>query len=101
MPGQKQSLLSQLLDGASELIKRPFVEKKIIRAFDAADESIEEQLVDLDVKIANARENIVKVAKDNSNLSASIQSLIQLQIDKKHLSVAREALKIEKTELFS
>lgn len=95
----KQSLLSQILDKGMEVIKRPFVEKRINRAFDSAKDSIEEQLMDKEAALNTARENLVEASKKEENLKSYIQKLIDLRTEIKDLKIAQESLSVEKEEL--
>ena len=94
----KKSILDQILDGAIEMVKRPFVEKRIQRSFDSASDSLEEQLLSNQAQLTQARENLVNAAKEGSPLTSYVQKLIDLQTEKSSIEVAQKALKVEKTE---
>jgi ribosome modulation factor len=95
---KKKSLLAQLLDGAAELVKRPFVERAISRGFESAKDSIESKQDDLERALIAGREQLVKVAQGGGSLEHSIQKLVDLQQEKAALKVAADALATEKTE---
>lgn len=93
---KKQSLLERILDGAIEAIKRPFVVKRIERAFSSASDSLEEQILGVEAEQNSARERLVAAAKNEGNLASYIQTLIDLQTKLDGLKVAQEALSTEK-----
>lgn len=95
---KKQTLLERILDNAIEAVKRPFTVKRIERAFASAADSIEEQLLGTQAEQTTARENLVKAAKVEGNLSSYIQTLINLQTKVETLNAAKEALDAEKEE---
>lgn len=99
MATEKQSLLVKILDGAIEAVKRPFVIKRVTRAFDSAADSLEEQLLSIQAQQTSARESLVQAAKDGSNLNSYIQNLIDLQTKLTSIKEAQNALKEEKKEL--
>lgn len=92
------SLLNRILDGAIETIKRPFVVKRIERAFSSAADSIEEQLLGAQAEQNTARESLVNAAKSEGNLSLHIQKLIDLQAKVTSLANAQEDLAKEKAD---
>ena len=93
---KKQSLLERIIDGAIDTIKRPFIIKRVERAFASAADSLEEQILGLQAEQGAAREALVKAAKAEGNLSDHIQKLINLQTKARDLAAAQEALKAEK-----
>lgn len=99
MSTEKQSLLSQIIEKGMDAIKKPFVEKRVKRAFESAKDSIEEQLMDKEAALNSAREALVEAAKREDKLSSYIQKLIELRTEINDLKVAQEALEIEKSEL--
>ena len=99
MPTEKQSLLVQILEKGIEAVKKPFVIKRITRAFDSAQDSIEEQLMDKEAALNTAREQLVEAAKREENIKCYIQSLIDIRIDIAALKDFQKALEIEKETL--
>ncbi len=93
---KKVSLLERILDKGMEIVKRPFVIKRVNRAFESAADSIEEQLMGNEAKLNSAREQFVEAAKNEGNLSSHIQNLINLQVEKTSLENAKTALGVEK-----
>ncbi len=91
-----KSIFARLLDGAADMIKRPFVEKRVKRAFETAGDSIEEQLMDNEAQLNSARESFVNAAKSEGNLKSYIQTLVDLQTSKTTLEAAKSALAAEK-----
>jgi hypothetical protein len=96
----KTSLLSKILDNALDAIKRPFVVKRVERAFSSAADSLEEQILGIQAEQTEARENLVKAAKSEGNLGSYIQTLISLQSKLTSLQTAQKSLETEKNELF-
>lgn len=99
MSQSKQSLLSQIIEKGMDAIKKPFVEKRVTRAFESAKDSIEEQLMDKEAALNNAREALVEAAKREENLKSYIQKLIDIRNEIISLRDAKDALSIEKDEL--
>ena len=96
---KKESLLSQILDKGMDAIKRPFVINRATRAFASAADSIDEQLMNKEVELNNARERFVEASKkDEKNLSTYIQSFIDIRRDIAALKEAKVFLEEEKTE---
>lgn len=95
---KQQSLLERILDGAIELVKKPFVVKRITRAFDSAHDSLEEQILGKQAQQNTVREDLVKAAKSEGNLTSYVQSLINLQVDLTTLEAAKKALEAEKQD---
>ena len=95
---KQQSLLEKILDGAIEVVKRPFVIKRVTRAFDSAADSLEEQLLGNQAQLTTARENLVNAAKNEGQLGSYVQKLVDLQVEKAALEQAQKALKAEKAE---
>lgn len=95
---KQQSLLERILDGAIEAVKRPFVIKRVTRAFDSAADSLEEQLLGNQAQLTSARENLVNAAKNEGQLGSYVQKLVDLQVEKSALEQAQKALKAEKAE---
>lgn len=93
---RQKSLFARLLDGAADAIKRPFVEKRVKRAFETAADSIEEQLMDNEATLTKTRENLVNAAKTDGSLKSYIQQLTDLQVNKTALEQAKVALAAEK-----
>lgn len=93
---KKQSLLERILDGAIETIKRPFVVKRINRAFQSAADSLEEQILGTEAEQNSARESLVNAAKNEGNLQSHIQRLVDLQVKVSSLKDAQKALEAEK-----
>lgn len=96
----KTSLLSKILDNALDAIKRPFVVKRVERAFSSATDSLEEQILGVQAEQNDARENLVKAAKTDGTLGSHIQNLISLQNKLETLQTAQKSLEKEKNELF-
>jgi len=60
---KNKPLVDLLLDGADELVKKakkPFIRKKLKRAFESAVDSAEEKKVDAEIKIQDLRKELVK-----------------------------------------
>lgn len=93
---KKQSLLERIIDGAIDAIKRPFIIKRVERAFASAADSLEEQLLGVQAEQGTAREALVKAAKEEGNLSSYIQRLIDLQTKATALATAQKSLAAEK-----
>jgi hypothetical protein len=98
---KKKSLLERILDGAIDAVKRPFVIKRVERAFSSASDSLEEQVLGIEAKQTTARENLVSAAKSEGNLSAYIQKLVDLQIELESTEKAQKALSAEKKEFLN
>lgn len=96
---KKQSLLSQIIEKGMEEIKRPFVIKRINRAFESSKDSIEEQLMNKEAGLNAARENLVNAAKREESLGKYIQALIDVRLEIKALKEAQEVLNEEKEDL--
>ena len=96
---EKQSLLVQILEKGIEAVKKPLVIKRITRAFDSAEDSIEEQLMDKEAALNIAREQLVKAAKSGENIKCYMQSLIDIRIDIATLKDFQKALEVEKETL--
>lgn len=96
---KKESLLSQIIEKGMDAIKRPFIVKRVVRAFESAKDSIEEQLMDKEAGLNTARENLVNAAKKEENLKSYIQQLINLRCEIDALKQAQSELEVEKTEL--
>ena len=92
----KKSLFERILDGAIETVKRPFVVKRVSRAFESAADSIEEQLMGNEASLNAARERFVEAAKNEGNLQSHLQNLIDLQSAKAQLEQAKASLSTEK-----
>lgn len=92
----KKSLFERILDGAIDTVKRPFVVKRVNRAFESAADSIEEQLMGVEASLNAARESFVNAAKNEGDLKSHIQKLIDLQTQKESLESAKKALASEK-----
>lgn len=99
MSDKKQSLLEQIIEKGMDAIKKPFVVKRINRAFESAKDSLEEQLMDKEAALNNAREALVNSAKNEQNLKDSIQKLINLRSEVQALRDAQDALAEEKADL--
>jgi hypothetical protein len=99
MSETKQSLLEQIIEKGMDAIKKPFIKKRVNRAFESAKDSIEEQLMDKEAALNSARESLVEAAKREDKLSLYIQRLIDLRIEITGLKDAQKALEIEKEEL--
>ncbi|TXG79250.1 MAG: hypothetical protein E6R13_10100 [Spirochaetes bacterium] len=99
MSDKKQSLLEQIIEKGMDAIKKPFVVKRINRAFESAKDSLEEQLMDKEAALNNAREALVNSAKNEQNLKDSIQKLINLRSEVTALKDAQAALAEEKADL--
>lgn len=95
---KQQSLLERIIDGAIEAVKKPFTIKRAQRAFESAKDSIEEQLLGAQAEQTTARENFVRAAKSEGNLSSYVQTLIDLQAKVRTLKQAQEDLASEKSE---
>jgi hypothetical protein len=99
MSETKQSLLEQIIEKGMDAIKKPFIKKRVKRAFESAKDSIEEQLMDKEAALNTARENLVNAAKREENLKSYIQNLINLRVEIQDLKAAQLALSTEKEEL--
>ncbi len=99
MSTKNQSLLSQIIEKGMDAIKKPFVEKRVVRAFESAKDSIEEQLMDKEAALNNAREALVNAAKREENLRDYINELIEIRGYINDLKSAQVALAEEKQEL--
>ena len=98
MSEKKQSLLERIIDGAIDAIKKPFIIKRVQRAFASAHDSIEEQLLGTQAEQNSARESLVNAAKNEGNLSSYVQKLVDLQLKATTLAQAKTALESEQTE---
>lgn len=98
---EKKSLLNRILDGAIDAIKRPFVVKRIERAFSSAADSIEEQLLGAEAEQNSAREKLVAAAKSEGNLTSFINTLVDLQGKVNDLKTAQKNLEAEKEAFLS
>lgn len=98
---KKKTLLEKILDGAIDAVKRPFVIKRVERAFSSASDSLEEQILGVQAKQTTARENLVAAAKTEGNLSTYIQKLVDLQNELETLEKAQKALSAEKKEFLN
>lgn len=92
----KKSLFERILDGAIETVKRPFVVKRVNRAFESAADSLEEQLMSVEASLNSARESLVNAAKNEGNLQPHLQKLIELQTQKSDIEQAQKSLSTEK-----
>ncbi len=99
MSETKQSLLNQIIEKGMDAIKKPFVEKRVNRAFESAKDSIEEQLMDKEAALNSARESLVEGAKREDKLSSYIQRLIELRTEITALKDAQKALEVEREKL--
>ena len=61
-----------IIEKGMDAIKRPFIVKRVVRAFESAKDSIEEQLMDKEAGLNTARENLVNAAKKEENLKQYI-----------------------------
>ncbi len=91
-----KSLLEQILEKGSEFIKKPFVIKRVKRAFESAADSLDEKLMDNEAQINKARENLVEGAKNEGSLGSYINKLIELQSEKIQIEETKKALAVEK-----
>ncbi len=91
-----KSVFERILDKGMEALRRPFVVNRVNRAFSSANDSIDEQLMDNEASLNGARENLVNSAKNEGNLTSSVQTLINLQVERKGLEEAKKALAAEK-----
>lgn len=98
METTKTNLLSRILDGAIEAVKRPFVVKRVERAFASAADSLEEQLLGKQAEQTTAREALVKAAKEEGSLTSYIQKLVNIQNEVDALKTAQKSLQTEKEE---
>jgi hypothetical protein len=98
MSEKKQTLLERIIDGAIDAIKKPFIVKRVQRAFASANDSIEEQLLGNQAEQNHARESLVNAAKNEGNLSSYVQKLVDLQIKASSLNTAKAALEAEEKE---
>lgn len=96
---KKESLLSKIIEKGMDAIKSPFIVKRVVRAFESAKDSIEEQLMDKGACLNTARENLVNAAKKGENLKSYIQQFINLRCEINALKEAQSALETEKAEL--
>jgi macrodomain Ter protein organizer (MatP/YcbG family) len=94
----KKSLLSTILDGAIDTLKRPFIEQRVKRAFESAKDGLEEKALDLQAAINGKREKLVEAAKSGSSVSSYIQELIILQSELSSVEKTKTALTTEMTE---
>lgn len=98
MSEKKQTLLERIIDGAIDAIKKPFIVKRVQRAFASAHDSIEEQLLGTQAEQNSARESLVNAAKNEGNLSSYVQKLVDLQVKTSDLQKAKTALEAEQVE---
>lgn len=101
MSETKKNLLEQILDGAIDLVKKPFTIKRVNRAFESAKDSLEEQILSVQAQQTTAREDLVKTAKEGNKLETCVQVLIDLQMRLEALQSAQKALSKEEKELLS
>lgn len=94
----KKSLLEQILEKGAEFIKKPFVIKRVTRAFDSAADSLEEQLMDNEAQTTAAREKLVEASKNEGALTNYINALIELQSKRISIEQTISALKEERKE---
>lgn len=92
----KKSLFERILDGAIEAVRKPFVVKRVNRAFESAADSLEEQLMSVEASLNSARESFVNAAKNEGSLQTYLQKLIELQTQKSDVEKAQAALTTEK-----
>lgn len=101
MSTEKKSVFMQLLEDGIEIVQRPFVVKRMKRSFESAKDSIEEQLINNEGKIAEARKNAVEAVRGNQsseNIQRHIQTLVNLRAERNDVLNAQKYLEEETTE---
>jgi hypothetical protein len=96
----KETLIDRLLSGVDEVVKaakRPLVKKQIKRAFEAAIDNVDGQLVDAQLKLQDLREAIVK---NPESASSFINSIVEQQAKIDNAEKTKVYLTKEQTELF-
>lgn len=91
-----KSLLVQILEKGADFLKKPFVVKRVTRAFDSAADSLEEKLMDNEAQLTKARENLVDAGKNDGSLTAYMNRLIELQSERIQIEQTAVALKAER-----
>ena len=91
-----KSLLVQILEKGADFLKKPFVVKRVTRAFDSAADSLEEKLMDNEAQLTKARENLVDAGKNDGSLTSYMNRLIELQSERIQIEQTAIALKAER-----
>ena len=94
-------LIDKLLDNAKEVVdkaKRPFIKKKLTRAFESAIDNAEEQKTDAELKIQDLREKLVK---EPENAESILNDLIDQKILIVRADRTIEVIKEEKKVWFA
>lgn len=97
----KETLIDKLLSGVDEVVKaakRPLIKKQIKRAFEAAIDNVDGQLVDAQLKLQDLREQIVK---NPESASSYINSIVEQQAKIDNAEKTKVYLEKEQTELFN
>jgi hypothetical protein len=92
---EKKSMLRTILEDGIEMIQRPFVEKRVRRAFESAKDSIEEQLMENESALMQLRKQVVEVAKSSDKLKDPLNQIIALRTQRTDLQAALAALSEE------
>ena len=101
MSTEKKSKFVQMLEDGFEAIQRPFIVKRMNRAFESAKDSIEEQLIENEAKITGAQKSLVEAAKNSEALKSHIQVLIDLRVERESIEACQAALETERKEFLS
>lgn len=94
-------LIDQLLDGVDEAVKqakKPFIKKRITRAFESAIDSAEEQKVNAELKIHDFRKNLVE---NPGQAGEILNKIVEQRTTIKKADITLEVINIEKDEWFS
>jgi len=94
-------LIDKLLDGCEDVVKaakKPFIKKKIERAFESALDSAEEKRVNAELKIQDLRESLIKNPEDASSI---LNDIVEQRTIIKRSTLTTEAIQQEKKEWFS
>ncbi len=93
-----KSKFEQLLEDGFEAVQRPFVKKRMKRAFESAKDSLEEQLIENEAAISKAQNSLAQAAKTSENLKVHIQALIDLRVERENIETSQRALETEVKE---
>ena len=96
-----RNLLTKILDGAVEALKKPLVVSKIRRAFEAGKDSITDRIIDAEQQLQINREELVNAAKEGRSLESYIEKAINLSIELEDLKKAEKVLEQERELMFN
>ena len=94
-------LIDKLLDNAKDVVeaaKKPFIKKKLTRAFESALDSAEEKKVNSELRIQDLREKLIKEPERANDI---LNSIVEERTTIKRADLTIDAIKKEKTEWFS